>query len=231
MFKIDKEEDLSFLSGQLEVAEKNYTIQPNDLLEVKVFTNNGERIIDPNHELQITQNNQDQQYREKPEFLVLDSGEVKLPMIGYVHVAGLTLDDAEKLLEEKYSNYYKGSFVRLKYLNKRVIVLGAMGGKVVPLENESTTVLEVLAMAGGIDENGKSRNIRLIRGDLHHPEVFIIDLSTIQGMTHSMLDVRPGDIIYVEPVARIFNESVKGLATVLAIASNIIVLIVALNRL
>ncbi len=231
MFKIDKDKDLSFLSSQLEVAEKNYIIQPNDLLEIKVFTNKGERIIDPNNELQIVGNNQNQQYREKPEFLVLDSGFVKLPMIGYVHIAGLTLDNSEKLLEKKYSDFYKEPFVRVSYLNKRVIVLGASGGKVIPLENESTTLLEVLAMAGGIDEHGKSRNIRLIRGDLHNPEVFLVDLSTIDGMKSSMLDVRPGDIIYIEPVVRIFNESVRDLATALAIISNIIVLIVALDKL
>ena len=55
MFKIDKDEDLSFLSGAITVAEKNYKIQANDLLEVRVYTNKGERIIDPNNELQRDQ--------------------------------------------------------------------------------------------------------------------------------------------------------------------------------
>ncbi|MCK5702153.1 MAG: hypothetical protein KAI29_13405, partial [Cyclobacteriaceae bacterium] len=56
MFKIDEEHDLSYLSSDITVIEKNYIIQPNDRLELKVYTNKGELIIDPNNELQAQQN-------------------------------------------------------------------------------------------------------------------------------------------------------------------------------
>jgi protein involved in polysaccharide export with SLBB domain len=136
------------------------------------------------------------------QFLVLDDGSVNFPMIGQVKIGGMKLDDAEDYLEEKYNEFYKGSFVRLRYLNKRVIVLGAPGGQVIPLESENISVIEVVALAGGIDEGGKARNLRLIRGDLHTPQVFQIDLSTINGMKASMMDALPGDIIYVEPTQK-----------------------------
>ena len=45
MFKIDEEQDLSYLSSEISVLERNYVIQPNDLLELKVYTNKGEQII------------------------------------------------------------------------------------------------------------------------------------------------------------------------------------------
>jgi len=38
MFKIDDEGDLSYLSSEVTVAEKNYSIQPNDWLELRVYT-------------------------------------------------------------------------------------------------------------------------------------------------------------------------------------------------
>ena len=103
MFKIDKEGDLSYLSSEITVIEKNYIIQPNDLLELKVYTNKGERIIDPNFELQMQQGQNRREY-ESPEFLVLDDGTVKFPMIGEITIEGMKLNDAEAYLEEIKKN-------------------------------------------------------------------------------------------------------------------------------
>ena len=230
MFKIDEEEDLSFLSSEITVAEKNYYIQPNDLLEIRVYTNKGERIIDPNYELRQSQGNMNQQERDRPEFLVLDSGQVKLPMIGYVNLEGMTIDAAETYLEKEYEVYYKDPFVRVRYMNKRVIVLGAPGGQVIPLENESISLIEIVAMAGGIDEGGKAGKIRLIRGDLHQPEVFLVDLSTVKGMRMSMLDIRPGDILYIEPTRKIVTEALRDVAVIFSFITSILTLILLINN-
>lgn len=230
MFKIDEEGDLSYLSSEVTVAEKNYSIQPNDWLELRVYTNNGERIIDPNYELQIQQG-QNRRENESPEFLVLDDGSVKFPMIGQVKIGGMKLDDAEDYLEKKYNDFYKGSYVRLRYLNKRVIVLGAPGGQVIPLESENISIIEVVALAGGIDEGGKAHNLRLIRGDLHAPQVFQIDLSTINGMKASMMDALPGDIIYVEPTRKIATEAARDFMTYFSILTSTLTLLVLINNL
>jgi polysaccharide export outer membrane protein len=232
MFKIDEEHDLSYLSSEITVIEKNYIIQPNDLLELGVFTNKGERIIDPNNELQIQQN-QTRSTENDKEFMVLDDGTVKFPMIGLVKIEGLRLNEAEDYLEKKYNEYYKDTYVRLNYLNKRIIVLGSPGGIVIPLENENMSVVEIVALAGGIDNDGKAHNIRLIRGDLHKPEVFLIDLSTIKGMRTSMMDAMPGDIIYIEPRVKIAQEGVRDFMTffsVIVSALTLYVLVISLDK-
>ena len=225
MFKIDEEEDLSFLSSEITVLEKNYIIQPNDLLELRVYTNKGERIIDPNYELQ-NQDAQNRKERENPQFLVLDDGTVKFPMVGSVKIEGMRLDEAEDYLEKKYDEFYKDAFVRLKYLNKRVIVLGAPGGQVIPLESENMSIVEIVALAGGIDESGKAHNIRLIRGDLHEPVIFPIDLSTVSGMRESMMDALPGDIIYIEPTRKVATEAARDFMTIFSIFVNAVTLTV-----
>ncbi len=230
MFKIDEEHDLSYLSSDITVIEKNYIIQPNDLLELDVYTNKGERIIDPNYELQLQQN-QNRSNEKRQEFLVLDDGTVKFPMIGVVKIKGMRINEAEDYLEKKYDEYYIDSYVRLNYLNKRVIVLGAPGGMVIPLVDENTSVVEVLALAGGIDYGGKAHNLRLIRGDLHKPEVFVIDLSTIKGMRTSMMDAMPGDIIYIEPKVKVFSEGVRDFTTLFSIITSVITLYVLIETL
>ena len=232
LFQIDEDQDLSYISSEISVAEKNYIIQAHDILDLRVYTNKGERIIDPNYELQIQQN-QNRREEEKPEFLVLDDGTVKFPMIGVVKVEGMRIQEAEAYLEEKYDDYYEDAFVRLKYLNKRIIVLGAPGGQVIPLQNENTSIIEIVALAGGIDEGGKAHNLRLIRGDLHNPEVFLIDLSTIEGTKASMMDAMPGDILYIEPTRKIVSEAARDFMTVFAIFVNaitLVALIISINN-
>ncbi len=233
MFKLDDEQDLAWLSTDITVAEKQYVIQPNDLLDIKVHTNKGERIIDPNYELQKDINQNLQQQQNRPLFQVFENGTVKFPMIDTVKIVGMSIRDAELYLEKKYSSYYKDAFVTLDYQNKRVVVLGAPGGQVIPLESENMSIIEVIALAGGIDQGGKAHNLRLIRGDLHNPQVFLINLSTIEGMRTSMTSALPGDVIYIEPTRKIFTEATSDFMTVFSVlisTATLVALIISLNN-
>lgn len=218
--------DLAYASM---LAERNYRIQLNDRLDIRVYTNEGERIIDPDYELQKDLNN-NSLHREEGDYFVQKNGKVKIPMVGEVALLDLTLDEAEKKLEHEFSRFYKNPYVLLKFLNKRVIVLGAMGGHVIPLENEGMNLLEILALAGGIEKNTKVQNIKLIRGDLNNPEVETIDLSTIAGMKKADLKVYSGDIIYVEPVVRIVSESTRDFIPIVSIITSLLTLIIVLSR-
>ena len=201
----------------------------NDRLEIRVYTNEGERIIDPDFELQKELNNNNIR-REKSIYLVQKDGKVKIPMVGEVELVGLTQREAEKKLEEAFSKFYVEPYVIAEFVNKRVIVLGLENSQVIPLENEDMNLMEVLALAGGVQKNMKVDNIRLIRGDLDDPQVQIIDLSTIEGMKQADLKVYSGDIIYVEPVVRVFSESSRDLIPFISIITSFVALILAIER-
>jgi len=184
-------------------------------------------LIDPNNELSKgNQSSFRQDERLNPDYLVQEDGFVKLPIIEPVKLGGLTLKEAEEVLEEEYSKFYKDVFTLIRYNNKRVFVLGGPGGQVIPLLNENTNLLEVLSLAGGMVKDSKATNIRLLRGDLNNPEVFVIDLSTVEGMQMSLIPVEPDDVIYVEPVVRAVSESVRDLTPVLSLITSTLVLII-----
>ncbi|HSI90579.1 MAG TPA: polysaccharide biosynthesis/export family protein [Adhaeribacter sp.] len=214
MFQTNAELNMGAMRASMAEAEKNYIIQPNDYLDVRVYTNRGERILDPNGEILRSLagaggGGMMQQQQQQPTFLVQQDGVVKLPMVDYVKVSGLTLLQTDSLLQVLFTQFYKDVFVITKVMNNRIIVLGSPGGTVIPMTNDNMNLLEVLALAGGIDENGKAHNIRLIRGDLQNPSVQLIDLSTIEGMRKAALNVEPNDIVYVEPLRRVFLEALR----------------------
>jgi polysaccharide biosynthesis/export protein len=217
MFKVPEGKALS---GQLISAEKNYVIQKNDLLELQVYTNKGEKLIDPHAVL--SQGTTTSSTEPKPAYLVETSGLVKFPMIDSVKLETLTIREAEAVLQDAYKAYYQEPFVVLKYGNKRVVVLGAPGGQVIPLTNERVHLTEILALAKGINNDAKANNIRLLRGD----QVFVADLSTFEGYQKNNFIVEPGDIIYVEPIRRPFIESLRDYAPAINIVTTVTTLIV-----
>jgi polysaccharide biosynthesis/export protein len=240
MFRTDGDVNADKLKASLANAEKNYIIQANDQLDVQVFTNKGERILDPNGEFlkslgvqggtigtigrqQGVQGGggQGQAANQQPmgliAYIVQQDGSVKLPMVDKVKVAGLTLLEADSLLQTMYAKYYIDPFVATRVLNNRVFVLGSPGGRVISLYNDNMNLIEVIAAAGGIDRDGKAYNIRLVRGDLSDPMVQVIDLSTIDGMRKASLQVEANDIIYIEPVRRAFFEAVADVGPVFSL--------------
>lgn len=211
------------LKQEIDMAEKNYVIQKYDYLELDMYTNKGERIIDPLTPSPTSANNATT-VTVKPTYLVDAAGVTKFPMIGEVKLEGLTMRQAEKMLEEAYSKYYEDAYAVLRYTNKRVIVLGAMGGQVIPLANENVKLVEVLALAQGLNNDAKAHNIRILRGE----QVFVADLSTFDGYVKNNIAIQSGDIVYVEPVRRPLTESLRDYGPILTIITTLTTLAVVI---
>lgn len=209
-------------------VERNYVIQRNDYLKLDVYSNRGERLIDPNPELSsgsgTTSPNEDNKVR--PNYLVDLAGIAKFPMIDEIKVEGLTLRQAEAIIQKEYEKYFKEPFAVLSYANKRVIVLGAPGGQVIPMTNQNMNLTEVLALAKGVDNNAKAQNIRVLRNE----QVFVIDLSTIEGYKNSNLLIQPGDIVYIEPIRRPVSEAFKDYAGIFSVTISLVSLIIVLTK-
>ncbi|MBK6265800.1 polysaccharide biosynthesis/export family protein [Marivirga sp. S37H4] len=232
---LQTEDDIKSEHFKSEIAkvEGAYTIKAGDKLSIEVYTNKGERVLDPNLELGSLGGGSggQAQMRPKKEFEVLPTGEINLPLIGLLNVEGYSIKSLQEHLTPLYGETYIDPYIRIEVLNRRVVVLGAMGGQVIPLENEKMNLLEVLALSGGLTKDSKGNNIRLIRGPLDNPSVQVINLSTIEGMQQAGLDVLPNDIIYVEPLRRVLTESIREIAPVIGIVTNVITLFIVIQSL
>jgi polysaccharide biosynthesis/export protein len=217
--------DQAKLSTERQRVESNYVIQKNDILQLEVFTNQGEKIIDPNQE----------SFKESAgvrgevltqQYLVDNQGITKLPLLEQIKLEGLTIRQAEEILQKEYTRLYQEPFVVLKVMNRRVTVLGALGGKVIPLTNENIKLTEVLALAGGINTDGKAGNIRVLRGE----QVFVADFGTVEGYLRDNMLIQSGDIVYVEPVRRPFVEALQTYAPIASILVSVATVVIILTR-
>ncbi len=206
------------------LAKEDYKIPRNAFISVKIFSNDGFKIIDLSSS---SSNAGANNIRFEYEYTVDSEGYVKLPLVGKVKISGYTTQEAQTMLEQIYTTYYVKPFVIVKVANKRVIVFPGNGGnaQVIGIHNNNTTVLETLAMAGGIAIDGKAYKVKLIRNENVSPDskikpkVYLMDLSTINGIAAGNTVVHANDIIYVEPRYRVARTLVAELAPVLSLIS------------
>lgn len=218
------------------LPEKNttqYKISPNDVISFRLFANDGFRLIDMASGLEGDGGNNRMMFRSFMSYLVETDGTARLPIVGPTKLAGYTIREAEFYLEGIYSEYYVKPFVQVQVTNKRVIVFPGGGGdaKVITLENNNTTLIEVLALAGGLSGRGRAAKIKLMRKDENNVrKVYLIDLSTIEGLKYVDMVVQANDYVYVQPVPQVGTEVMKDLAPIISILSSAILVYSVIQR-
>ncbi len=215
-------------------------LAPNNVLNFNFFTGNGHILVEAGIGANMSmsqgggmrQNQLGNQQNQLP-YIIDRDGTVKLPVIGRVKLDGLTLREAEQMLEMMYEQYYNEPFVLLNVQNNRVIVSPGGGGtaQVITLVNNNTTLMEALAMAGGIAERGNASKVKLIRTNVEKKsrEVFQFDLSTVDGVIYADIIVQPNDIIYVEPLPLLAKEFLQEIAPAVTLLTTIILFVAILN--
>jgi polysaccharide export outer membrane protein len=206
-----------------------YVISPSDIIEFKVYTNEGSLLVDFTaiKDQQVATNQV-----SSAQYLVEYDGLAKLPIIGRIKLEGKSIKEAENLLEEKYAKFYIKPFVQLKVINRRVTVFPGGNGlaRIIPLTNDNMKLIEAIGAVGGLSKLAKANRIKLIRGSLKDPKVYLFDFTTIEGLKQSDFALQANDIIYVEPRSIYFQELVRDVAPIVGIlASTLTLLVVIIN--
>jgi polysaccharide export outer membrane protein len=192
-----------------ELAQKKieeYNIASGDLLSLKVYSRDGFKLLDmiTSDEFKTTTVKEEQVL-----FLVDEEGFVNFPIVGELFVRGYTETQLKNILMDKLASIYVDPFIVLKVENRRAIVVkapntnssgtsGVGSATIVQLNQSPTSIIEVVAKAGGLMGSSKANNIKVIRGDLKNPQVIEVNLATIEGVRKSAMDVLPNDIIYID---------------------------------
>ncbi len=141
--------------------KEEYKIAVNDKIAFQLYVNEGADLVDGTTEISVGSNGE----FDQAEYVVRSNGQVELPKLGKVEAEGMTVEQFEDTLENLYAIEYKEPFVKVQITNQRVIVFPGSGSdaKVVPLTNTNTTLMEVIALAGGIADRGKANTVKLMR--------------------------------------------------------------------
>lgn len=128
-------------------------------------------------------------------------GFVSLPLLGNVNVAGLSTDQLGTLLAAKYASYVVTPQVTVSVVDIRsraVFVMGQVGkAGSYPLLTQ-TTVLQLIAQAGGLTPFAKRKNIYVLRASMGQSEKIPFNfVKVIHGDSRANIVLQPGDTVIV----------------------------------
>lgn len=158
-------------------------------------------------------------------FLVDEDGYVNLPLLGKVMVLGKTRHEVQNYLLAEYSKSFTNPSIEVRIKGLSVSVQGEVSTPgIYELPREKTTLIEVVAMAGGITPYGKKRVVKVIRGisQEREPEIFIFDLTQLKAIETTDMILRDKDIVYVQPRGiRVVANAIAPYSTFLALLSSV----------
>lgn len=183
------------------VKDLETRLNPNDQLSMILLTNDGFKLLDLVGEDRIGNN----QLANTLTYRVEYDGLANIPILGRVKLGGLTIREAEMLLEEEFAKYYIQPFVILKITNRKVMVFTGTDGmaSVVQLVDDNTNLLRVIAQSGGITKTGRAYDIKVIRGEFAEPKVYHFNIRKIDGLKEADFMMQSNDIVYITPSPQI----------------------------
>jgi len=191
---------MSSLSSRRDLY-RDYKIGPEDLVEISVF----------------------EEEKLNKTVRVSSQGNISLPLLGILRVKGLTANELEKeirdLLSEKYLQDPHVSVFIKEYRSQRISVIGAVEKPGIFEVTGRKTILDMLAMAGGLKEEA-GQLLFLIRppipeeevakenkdSDEAMPKTFVVDLEEllVKGDLTLNLPLIHGDVINIPISGKIF---------------------------
>lgn len=137
-------------------------------------------------------------------YLVDNSGNIEFPVVGTLHVGGLTKKQAEDLIKKKVKPYLaakENPIVTVRMASYHVSVLGEVTKPgIISVPQEKMSILEALAQAGDLTIYGKRDNVLLIRQDAAgEKHTYRMNLNDANIINSPFYYLQQNDIIYVEP--------------------------------
>lgn len=140
-------------------------------------------------------------------------GNIEFPILGKLHVGGLTLNEATEMIQQKIKegNYIKSPLVSIEILNFKYTVLGAVGNTgTFRVDGDRVTLVDAIANAGDLASNARVDRIQVIRTVNGERKVFVHDFGDESLFYSPAFYLQQNDIVYVEPKYRKKSNEDRG---------------------
>lgn len=133
-------------------------------------------------------------------FIVNNKGDINFPILGTIHVEGLTCEQVQKMLTEKISADVRNPLVSVTLVNFKVVVAGeVVKPGTVKITGNRFSILDALGEAGDLTPYGERSNVLLIREENGQRKFVHLDLNSSETLTSPYFYLKQNDYIYVEP--------------------------------
>lgn len=186
----------------------DFTIKPGDMLQIDVSASNSDA-VKPFNKIQyvpmLSGNGGSYMMGDRSTvfYLVDDNGNIDFPVLGKLHVSGMTKNKLEDYVASLIYPRYLTELpsVECRIQNFQVYCIGEFGHSgAVTAENGRLNLIEAIAKSGDLTLQGRRDNILLIRTDATGQRVvkrFNLQDANIMAMPE--FELQQNDILYAQP--------------------------------
>lgn len=192
-------------------------IQKNDLLSIQVYSLSTKPEIDQLYNLQCGTATGNSTGASSCGFLVDANGNIEYPRLGTFHAEGQTKQELAAQIKKRLTDpveLLKDPTVIIRFLNFKITVLGQVGREgPINVPGEKITILEAVALAGGITDYGKKNSVRVMREINDKREIGIVDLSSKELFNSPYYNLMQNDVVFVDPTKQKAKQTDQSLVT------------------
>lgn len=228
-------------SDNVSLAQSQYLfdakIMPKDVLNITVSASNDEAAAPFNLTIPTAYTlGQRSSYSQAmlQSYIVDNAGYIDFPIVGKLHLAGLTKNEAEQLIHDRIKPYMAAAeipIVTVRMINYKISVLGEVARPgMFTVVNEKISILEALAQAGDLTIYGVRDRVKLIREtSTGEKEIHVLNLNDANIINSPYFYLQQNDVVYVEPnKVKAQNSSVGSMTTLWFSATSILISLTSL---
>jgi polysaccharide biosynthesis/export protein len=212
----------------------DYKVQYRDILyiDVKALSPEGtiEDVLQGKSSVNSTAYIQSESTQYLLGYVVDNSGNVSLPVVGKIPVAGKTLPEIRILLQQDVDSIFHHAYVDCKLLSFKFTVLGEARTPGTYINyNNYLTVLEAIGRAGGVGDYGRRDRVLVIRPTEKGTKTFRLNLRDKSILTSEAYFLMPNDVVIIEPMKqKIFNMNLPVISFTLTTVTSVITTVILL---
>lgn len=159
-------------------------------------------------------------------YRVTADGNVDLPILGKLKLAGMTLEEAEAHLIDKAEEYLQNPTVQVKLLNYRVSVMGEVNNPGFFYNYEgSISIIDAIGLANGITNYANLQQVIINRQEGNKTTTYNINLTNSNAYNSPVFYLQPNDLVYVTPTELIRRrENYNTYSMILSTVSTMLVI-------
>jgi polysaccharide export outer membrane protein len=187
------------LESRASVTPSAYKVMPNDYLFIRVIT------PDPQwsalFNMQTGEGGVTQESAALSSYPVDINGDIEIPYVNKVRVAGKTLTEIKTDLEAIFKNYVNDAAITVRMVDNFVSIIGEVNapGRY-PITKDRMTIFEAMAMAGDLSAFSNRQRIQLIRPSPYGPVIKEFSLTDRSILNSEYYFIMPNDVLYAMPL-------------------------------
>lgn len=185
-----------------EVGYEEYTLMPTDKLFIRVYS--------PDQKINSIYNGSNQNmsmmmgstdYSDLYTYQIREDGTIKLPIVGYLNVKGLSIRQAKQKIESSIRSVMVDECaVDVRVVGRYFSIIGSGTNGRYPIMREKMNIFQALALAGDINTYGDRSSIKILRESPSGTNVSVFDIRSKEIINSEYYYIQPNDVIYIQDV-------------------------------